>query len=186
MILFNFKYHGLELSSQLCCTFFSKHHNLSRLTPVPSFSWNNQTYTFVFVEIMQGTCLLGTIQAVVCANKNLFAFSFALYLNSSSTNNKTILGRKTAFAFAVAFALCVYGPWGRANVGRIHWWDLRMLLMYLSFCRNMEPMHITVKLQKFPTISALCFCSCDKVNHNQEVRFRLYLLGQIVTWQSKP
>ena len=27
-------------------------------------------------------------------------------------------------------------------------------------------------------------CLCDKVYHKQEVRFLLYLLGQIVTWQS--
>ena len=32
-----------------------------------------------------------------------------------------------------------------------------------------------------PPVSAVLLCSCDKVDHKQEVRFSLYLLGQIVT-----
>ena len=56
---------------------------------------------------------LGAIKAVVRANKKLFAFAFALYWNGSSTNNKTIPGRKPAFAFAVAGALCINGPFLR-------------------------------------------------------------------------
>jgi len=35
-----------------------------------------------------------------------------------------------------------------------------------------------------PPLSVLFFCLCEKVYHKQEVRFLLYLLGQIVTWQS--
>jgi len=35
----------------------------------------------------------------------------------------------------------------------------------------------------FPHNPAGVHCSCDKVNHKQEVRFLLYLLSQIVTWQ---
>ena len=31
-------------------------------------------------------------------------------------------------------------------------------------------------------LSVLFLCSCDKVYHKLEVRFVLYLLGQIVTW----
>ena len=34
---FQFQRHGLELSCQFCCIFFSKLHNLSRLTLMPSF-----------------------------------------------------------------------------------------------------------------------------------------------------
>ena len=51
MILFNFKCHGLELSCQLCCTLFSKLHNLSRRTLLPSFSWNSQTCTAVIYRV---------------------------------------------------------------------------------------------------------------------------------------
>jgi len=29
-------------------------------------------------------------------------------------------------------------------------------------------------------------CSCDKVYHKQKVRFLLYILGKIVTWQYIP
>ena len=44
--------------------------------------------------------------------------------------------------------------------------------------------HSSEKLQS-PPLSVL-FCSCDKVYHKQNVRFLLYLLGLIVTWQSLP
>jgi len=40
--------------------------------------------------------------------------------------------------------------------------------------------HISAKLQSSP-LSVHAFCLCDKVNHKQEVRFLLYLLGKIVT-----
>ena len=36
-----------------------------------------------------------------------------------------------------------------------------------------------------PTIVEI-HCSCDKVDHKQEVRFLLYILGQIFTWQYIP
>ena len=41
---------------------------------------------------------------------------------------------------------------------------------------------------KFLISAHICWihCSCDKVNHIQEVRFLLYILGQIVTWQYIP
>ena len=35
-----------------------------------------------------------------------------------------------------------------------------------------------------PPLSVYFFCLCYKVYHKQEVCFLLYLLGQIVTWQS--
>jgi len=44
----------------------------------------------------------------------------------------------------------------------------------------MEAMLSSAKL-KSPPISVLYFCSCHKVDHKQEVRFILLLLGQIVT-----
>jgi len=44
--------------------------------------------------------------------------------------------------------------------------------------------HSSAKLQS--PLSVVFLCSCDKVYHRQEVRFLLYLLGQIVTWQYYP
>jgi len=44
---------------------------------------------------------------------------------------------------------------------------------------------ITVHSQ-FSSPFCTLFCSCDKVYLKQEVRIHLYLLGQIVTWQSYP
>jgi len=37
-------------------------------------------------------------------------------------------------------------------------------------------------------LSVAYTCSCDKIYHKQEVRFKntLYLLGQIVIWQNNP
>ena len=37
-----------------------------------------------------------------------------------------------------------------------------------------------------PPTFAVSHCSFDKVAYKQEVRFLLYLLGQIVTWQYNP
>jgi len=37
-----------------------------------------------------------------------------------------------------------------------------------------------------PPQAAYFLWSCDKVYHKQEVRFLLYLLGQIVSWQYNP
>jgi len=90
------------LSCPLSCPFFSELHKKSRLTLVPSFFLEP-----LGVEVsicgndareVLADCLiakkaaqtskkfaLGAIKAVIHANKNLFAF--ALYLNSSSTNN---------------------------------------------------------------------------------------------------
>ena len=39
---------------------------------------------------------------------------------------------------------------------------------------------------KSPPTFAEIHCSCDNVYHKQEVRFLLYILGQIVTWQDIP
>jgi len=52
----------------------------------------------------------------------------------------------------------------------------------LAFCYIMQysRMHGSAKLQ-YPPLSIRLFCSCDNVHHKQEVCFRLYLLGQIVT-----
>ena len=41
-------------------------------------------------------------------------------------------------------------------------------------------MHSSAKLQSTP-LNVLLFCMCDKYYHKQEVRFLLYLLGQIIT-----
>ena len=41
-------------------------------------------------------------------------------------------------------------------------------------------------IKQSPLLSILFFCSNDKVYHKQEVRFHLYLLGQIATDNHKP
>ena len=46
------------------------------------------------------------------------------------------------------------------------------------------PMHSSATLQSPPSV--LFFCLCDKVHRKHEVRFLLYLLGQIVIWQYNP
>jgi len=46
-------------------------------------------------------------------------------------------------------------------------------------------MQSSAKFQS-PSHSIKFLCLCDKVCHNQEKRFLLYLLGQIVTWQYTP
>ena len=43
----------------------------------------------------------------------------------------------------------------------------------------LKEMHSTAKLQ-YPPLSVLFICSCDKVDHKQEVCFLLYSLGHIV------
>ena len=48
---------------------------------------------------------------------------------------------------------------------------------------RVTPIHSSAKLDSSP-LSVRFFCSCDKVYHKLEVRFLLYLLGQIVPWQS--
>ena len=83
-------------------TFFSKLHNLSRLTLVSSFSWNSHKYTFLFVEIKGSTCCLvnckrprklftkfalGTIKVVDRTNKIMFAF--ALYFKGPCIHSAT-------------------------------------------------------------------------------------------------
>ena len=50
----------------------------------------------------------GAIKAAVRANKNVFAFAFALYFNGYSTYNKTIPRRKPSFVFALSF--CINEP----------------------------------------------------------------------------
>jgi len=41
-------------------------------------------------------------------------------------------------------------------------------------------MHGSTIFQSLPTFAEI-HCSCDKVYHKQEVRFLLYIIGQIVT-----
>jgi len=45
---------------------------------------------------------------------------------------------------------------------------------------------IIILYQKLFLTFAVSHCSCDKVYHKREVRFLLYFLGQIVTWQYHP
>ena len=83
-------------------------------------SWNIQAYNDVTGKVPADWLIrkkprgllkkfaLGAINAVVRANKNLFAFAFALRVNGSIQNDQSISGRKTAFVFAFAFALQSY------------------------------------------------------------------------------
>jgi len=43
-----------------------------------------------------------------------------------------------------------------------------------------KPMHGSTNIQS-PSTFAEIHCSCDKIYHKQEVRFLLYIVGQIVT-----
>jgi len=50
----------------------------------------------------------------------------------------------------------------------------------LCYDNDVKTMISSVKF-KFPAFSVLLFGLCDKVHHKREVRFLLYLQGQIVT-----
>ena len=52
-------------------------------------------------------------------------------------------------------------------------------LVWRGICQQQ---YLAAIFQAHP-ISVIFLCSCDMVNHKQEVCFLLYLLGLIVTWQ---
>ena len=54
---------------------------------------------------------------------------------------------------------------------------------FANYFNDGNPKHSFSNLQS-PLLSVLFFCSCDKLDHKQEIRFLLYLLGQIVDGQS--
>ena len=122
------KFYRKEEKLLLCplsCPFNTKLHKQSRMTLVPS-SFLERSGVQVSVcgndasEVLDDWSIAkktrelltkfapGTIKAAVCANKNVYAFAFALYLNGNSTYNKSIPGRKTSFVFALSF--CINGP----------------------------------------------------------------------------
>jgi len=78
--------------------------------------------------------------------------------------------KKTPFACLTYNLFCLY-------------WGCYKHLIWLNV-PTLFQLHNSAKLQS--PHSVLSFRSCDKVNHKQDVCFRLYLLGQIVTWQSQP
>ena len=53
------------------------------------------------------------------------------------------------------------------------------------FTKPCNSMHSFTMFSSTPTF-AKSHCLCDKVYHKQEVRFLLYIVGQIVTWQYIP
>ena len=55
-----------------------------------------------------------------------------------------------------------------------------MLSVLMFLCRKINLMHSSESFQA-PPIYVVFLCSCDKFYHKQDVRFLLYLLGQIVT-----
>jgi len=50
----------------------------------------------------------------------------------------------------------------------------------------MRKQHLSRVMHMTPPQIAEIHCLCDKFYHKQELRFLLYLLGQIVTWQYYP
>ena len=141
----------------------------TRLTLAPRFSWNSQTYTFLFVEIMQllTKFALGAIKAVVRANKKGFAFAFALFLNGSSTNNSTIPGRKTAFAFAVA--LCINGPLYKCYVKTCFTLHIKLTFLFLFTLTHVTllvllPVHVCEYSVYLP-LDTFCIITHYFINH---------------------
>jgi len=106
----------------------------------------------------------------------MFVFLFCCYFVFSFLIQKTFLSWIVAIPFALLFYL-VYLTYCKVSDQLKGYEDKYIVSLIVYRCK-----HISAKLRSSPLL-VHAFCSCDKVNHKQEVRFLLYLLGQIVTWQ---
>jgi len=104
----------------------------------------------------------------ICPKKTVSEEILLIYVTYPSFNTKLVLTHLLSSTRSIIFNnLC------KQNV------SIRLCAKY-AFFNSTPRMHGSTFFKSLPTFAEI-HCSCDKVDHKQEIRFLLYILGLVVT-----